>query len=303
MKKIVAVLVVCGSLAGLCLYGVATRGSSGDALPDPVAQTETEDTSSAEVVEEAASEESESERSEELEGTEVGDVVFVDEAQKNKNSESECNAESLDVDELLTTYVVEFEDLDGYKIRETLRVSPIFTEDDTETMRALWVALGNDSSTFPNEGSFYEIGEHDMLEYVIGTYMLENMTDGFPITPDNPRNYIGRIIPEEDPSVPRLYIVNTYDYFQFAIETIVVYSNRIVYYGGSHTDPLISNAKMEYDVWGPQPFIIALPNISTPNLPDGYRYDTLQYRLIGNDHAKGEEYTVFKLEYYTKEVE
>lgn len=61
-----------------------------------------------------------------------------------------------DVSSLLTTHVMEYEDQDGYKIRETCQLSPIFTEDDSDAMYSLWKALGNDVESFPDEGALYE---------------------------------------------------------------------------------------------------------------------------------------------------
>lgn len=206
--------------------------------------------------------------------------------------------------ELLTTRSVEFEDMDGYKIRETCQVSPIFTEDDMETMHALWVALGNDIEIFPSYESMFDPGHRDScdrLEYIIGTYMVENLTDGFSIVADNPRSYDGVLVPIEDGDTPAIYKEYTATHFRYDVVTMVPYSNKIAYYSsGTKNAGLVCDVKMESDTWGPCAFIMAVPNCSTPNQPDGYRYDELTLVLCGNHHMKSEEFVTFDLDYYSK---
>lgn len=298
-KRIIALLLAGGLLAGLCGCG----GSGGDSLPPEPAITE--EHIPMEVVEEVAPEDSESEEPEEPEDPKTTEVENEQSTWEGEDSES-GNASDIDVDKLLTTRAVEFEDMDGYRIRETCQVSPIFTEDDMETMRALWVALGNDIAIFPSQESFYDakhMGDFDAMEYIIGTYMVENLTDGFAITPNNPRSYDGVLAPMEDSSVHGWYKEESANYFRYSAVTMVSYTNGTKYYKGTNYAGTISRAKMDSDTWGPRTFIMAIPNVSTPNQPEGYRYDELQIILCGNFHMNKEEYAVFELEYYTKEVE
>lgn len=221
--------------------------------------------------------------------------------------ESEESIVDVDATELLTTRSVEFEDMEGYTIRETCQLSPIFTEDDMETMHALWVALGNDIAIFPSYESMFDSDHRDncdRLEYVIGTYMVENLTDGFSIVADNPRSYDGVLIPIEDGKTPAQYKEDAANHFRYDVVTMVSYSDEVIYYGSSTKSAgLVCDVKMESDTWGPRTFIMAVPNCSIPNRPDGYRYDNLTLVLCGNHHMNREEFITFELSYYSKEVE
>lgn len=234
-KRIITLLLTGGLMAGL--YGCG--GSSGDSLPT---ETATDDSYiSMETVEEVLPEETNEPESEILEDSEESDggeytteEEFVD--QTEESWEDEGSVVDVDVAELLTTRAVEFEDMDGYTIRETCQLSPIFTEDDMETMRALWVALGNDIEIFPSYESMFDSGHRDScdrLEYIIGTYMVENLTDGFSIVADNPRNYDGVLIPIEDGKTPAQYKEEAATHFRYDVVTMASYSNKVAYYGGS----------------------------------------------------------------------
>lgn len=305
-RRFIVLFLVGGLVAGLCGCG----GSSGDSLPS---ETVVDDNHiSMETVEEVLPEESNEPEPEEVEVSEETDEGeytteedFADQAEESW--EDEGFMVDVDVAELLTTRAVEFEDMDGYTIRETCQVSPIFTEDDMETMRALWMALGNDIAIFPSSESMFDASHRDScdrLEYVIGTYMVENLTNGFSIVPDNPRSYTGLLVPLEDGKTPAQYKEAAANHFKYDNVTMVSYANKVVYYDSSIKNAgLISDVKMESDIWGPRAFIMAVPNCSIPNQPDGYRYDKLTLMLCGNHHMNREEFVTFELSYYSKEVE
>ena len=226
---------------------------------------------------------------------------------------SEDGAPSIDIDisKLLATHVVEFEDVDGYTIRETCQLSPIFREDDRETMYALWEALGQDVASFPSEKSLYDknyllrdardSASCNKLEYIIGTYMIENRTDGFPITPDNPRTYSSRLAAQRVSAFDEEHDGTAADFFNWRYVSVVMYSNGAVYYdeedAGNH-EVILGVPKMESDLWGPRTFVIALPNGNTPNRPDGYRYDKirLQFGCLSSPYSNddGFELTYFE---------
>lgn len=295
--RIVALLLTGGLVLGLCGCG----GSSGDSLPS---ETVVGNHISIEVVEGVLPEELEV--SEETDGGEyTAEEELID--QTEESWENKDPVVDVDVAELLTTRAVEFEDMEGYIIRETCQLSPIFTEDDMETMHALWVALGNDIEIFPSYESMFDPGHRDScdrLEYIIGTYMVENLTDGFSIVADNPRSYKGVLVPIEDGDTPAIYEEYAATHFRYDVVTMVPYSNKIAYYSsGTKNAGLVCDVKMESDTWGPCAFIMAVPNCSTPNQPDGYRYDELTLVLCGNHHMNREEFVTFELDYYTKEVE
>lgn len=81
---------------------------------------------------------------------------------------------------------------------------------------------------------------------------------------------------------------------------MVVYSDSVVYYGEKNSI-VISRAKMYFNTWEPCAFVIALLNISTPNLPDGYRYD--KTLLLSGGIRFNQDCDAITLEYYTKGVE
>ncbi len=217
---------------------------------------------------------------------------------------------NVDVAGLLTTHVVEFKDYDGYELRETIQLSPIFTEDDIEIAYALWGALGNDTSSFPSEESLYNTSYllREMrdsfgcneLEYIIGTYALENLTDGFPITSDNPRSYQGALSTKQVSAFDEEHDSNASHFINVRSVSVVMYLDGATYYGEGNST-ILSKAKMYSDTWGPCTFIIALPNGSTPNLPDGYRYD--KTLILSTGMCFTDEYDPITLKYYTKEVE
>ena len=200
----------------------------------------------------------------------------------------------VDASELMATYTIEFEDYDGYTIRETCQLSPIFRHEDREIMYGLWEALGEDAGYFPMEEDFYDAnhnlrnvrdGGYNELEYIIGTFMVENLTDGYPITPDNPRGYSGVLMAGNK--------VGSTGLFNTDSVSVVFYSDRSVYYGEDNLfEVKIGDAKMTADTWGPRPFVIAIPNKFTPNEPDGYRYDEQEMRFGYPEHI------TFNLSYY-----
>lgn len=300
-KKIMAILLAGGLTLGLC--GCGGGGVSAEA-PAPVETMTDGSYTSMETVEEALPEKFEvSDDSDGKEHTTEEDLF--DRAEESQWDEG--SMVDIDVAELLTTRSVEFEDMDGYTIRETCQLSPIFTEDDMETMRALWTALGNDIAIFPSYESMFDSGHSDncdRLEYIIGTYAVENLTDGFPIMADNPRSYEGVLIPIEDGKTPAQYKEYAATHFRYDVVTMASYSNEVAYYASSTKSAgLVCDVIMESDTWGPCTFIMAAPNCSTPNQPNGHRYDKLTLVLCGNHHMKGEEFVTFELSYYSKEVE
>lgn len=298
--RIVALLLTGGLVLGLC--GCNER--NGTSLPpEPVAQAEATSVPM-ETVEEVLPEEPEPEPeiledSEESDGGEyVAEEEFIEQAEEAMVD--------VDVNGLLTAYVTEFEDYDGYQVRGTVQVSPIFTEDDMDTVCALWEELGNGVASFPSRESIYEASHQlryvrnacscNMLEYVIGTFELENLTTGFSIAPDNARSYIGTLKADGDGETPTLFNNDSV--------SVVAYSSSMKHYGDGFMVQ-IGNAKMESNTWGPRAFVIALPNTSTPNQPDGYRYDEIQITFIinTNGYYDPSNCATFELKYYTKEVE
>lgn len=136
----------------------------------------------------------------------------------------------------------------------------------------------SDVADFPSEESLYgasyllrdarDTCGCNKLEYIIGTYMIENLTEGFPITPDNPRTYAGQLATKH---------VSTTDQ--------------------EHDAVIFGKATMDSDIWGPCTFFVALPNGTTPNRPDGYRYDKIPIILSSHVYFYS-DYDAFELTYF-----
>lgn len=216
--------------------------------------------------------------------------------QSEITSESEGFAKDTDMSGLLTEHIFEYADSDGYEIRETIQLSPIFTGEDMDIVYVLWEALGNDTSSFPSKQSLCD--ENSMLmnhelEYIIGTCMIENLTDGFPITPDQPRSYAISLTAEGNGDTATL--------FNNRSVSAVIYSDKMIYYSDI-LSVMIGDTKMVSDTWGPCTFVIALPNTHAPNQPDGYRYDEIQIAFDFNayDPYGCPDYGPLTLEYFKK---
>lgn len=333
-RQIVAMILVGGLVVGLC--GCGDSGSSST----PWVETQTEETSAPmEAAEETTPEEvTEVEtgysfddlvelwssgtllREEIVEMAMAGEIeyevfeeflAYADEVWENGNAGG--GGSSIDTPSLLATHVIEYEDQDGYKIRETVQLSPIFREDDMETAYALWEALGNDVASFPSEEKIYDNSylirssrdqdSCDKLEYIIGTFAIENLTDGFPITPDKPREYFGRLQGEYILSSDERsddHDGNAANLLNVRSVSMVMYDNGPTYYGEGRF-AILGNPKMTSDAWGPVCFVIAVPNGATPNRPDGYRYDKAWIEF-GQKFYSDAGYDVFRLEYFAKEV-
>lgn len=305
-KRFMAILLAGGLTLGLCGCG---GGSSTSAMPTPP-----EETVEPSVEDEAAVAESEVETEEadaksysideeqpDQISNDAESIAQPEESLENENAES--NADMLS---LLSTHIIEYEDQDGYQIRETCQLSPIFREDDSEDMYALWEALGNDAADFPSEESLYD-ASHSMeyardvdscsnMEYIIGTYKIENLTDGFSITPGNLRTYVRALHAEQVTAGDSEHDANAANSFNLRSVSAVINTDGIVCYGEQDA-VVIGNLKMTSDTWGPVCFVIALPNGATPNRPNGYRYDKISVEF-GNKAYADSGYDVFELNYF-----
>lgn len=301
MKREIVML----SLMGGLMIGLWGCGSSGDSTATAMSPA-TEDVGGVpEEVETAREDAQEPEFNDEAEVAEP-ETAEPEATEFETEPEVESPAIDIDVSALLTEHVVEYEDQDGYTIRETCQLSPIFTEDDAETMYALWEALGNDVADFPSEESLYDTSyllrdardtcSCNKLEYIIGTYMIENLTDGFPITADNPRTYAGQLATKRIPTTDQEHDATAANFFNVRSVVTVMEPDHAVCYGEQDV-VIFGKATMDSDVWGPRAFVIALPNGATPNRPDGYRYDKIP--IILSAHAFFySDYDAFELIYF-----
>lgn len=283
-------------LAGGLVLGLCGCGNSSDSAAVPMAPA-TEDMVAPEETKVAEEIPQEPNAEEEVEMAKA-EPVEPEVIEPDVESESEVESPTINIDTSapLTAHVFEVEDSDGYKIRETIELSPIFTEDDMDTVYVLWEALGNDTSSFPSKQSLCD--ENSMLmnyelEYIIGTCMIENLTDGFSITPDQPRSYAMSLTAEGNGDAATL--------FNNRSVSAVIYSDKMIYYSDI-LSVMIGDTKMVSDTWGPCTFVIALPNTHTPNQPDGYRYDEIQIAFDFNayDPYDCPDYDPLTLEYFKK---
>lgn len=193
----------------------------------------------------------------------------------------------------MATYVWEYENGDGYQLRETICLSPIFndSEEDMTDMYAMWAALGGTVDEIPSKDVLYEISRplsnfHSInhfnnMKYIIGMRTVDNLTDGFSITAANPY-IVSNVItvdstidnPNEDGNA----------------ETCVTHSaTTLLFYDDDRkcevSTPVgvpLGGAKMTSDTWGPVRFLVVLPDDVTPNRPNGFSYDSLHY-MIGTN--------------------
>lgn len=304
-KRFMVILLAGGLMLGLCGCG-SSSGSA--AAPEPAPEkvatvpevSEPTEEAPRETLNEVPAEETGVEEcsEEEIMGSGADEVEVT--------LESEAPTTDIDTSALLTEYAVEYEDLDGYKIRETIQLSPIFTEDDTETMYALWEAMGNDVTDFPSEESLYNASSSmryardadscDKLEYIIGIHTIENLTDGFPITPDNPYPYVGALHAKQVSTDDDKHDANAANSFNARSVSVAIYPDSVAYYSEQYAGILVKS-KMHSDVCEPVCFVIALPNGATPNRPDGYRYDKISMEF-GNRAYADLGYSVFELTYF-----
>lgn len=305
-KRFIAILLAGGLTLGLCGCG---GGSSTSAMPTPPEETvepSVEDEAAvaeSEVETEEADAKSYSADEEQLDqiSNDAESITQPEESLENENAERDADMLSL-----LSTHVIEYEDQDGYQIRETCQLSPIFREDDSKDMYALWEALGNDVADFPNEESLYgashsmeyarDVDSCSNMEYIIGTYKIENLTDGFPITPDNLRTYVRALYAEQVTAGDNEHDANAANSFNLRSVSAVINADGIVCYGEQDA-VVIGNLKMTSDTWGPVCFVIALPNGATPNRPNGYCYDKISVEF-GNKAYADSGYDVFELNYF-----
>lgn len=257
MKRRFMVILLAGGLTlGLCGCGGGSSASAMSAPPEEMIGPSMENEAAveeSEVKSEEADAESYSvdEEQPDQASSDAEPITQPEESLENENAES--NADMLS---LLSTHVIEYEDQDGYQIRETCQLSPIFREDDSEDMYALWEALGNDAADFPSEESLYgashsmeyarDVDSCSNMEYIIGTYKIENLTDGFPIAPGNLRTYVRALHAEQVTAGDSEHDANAANSFNLRSVSAVINTDGIVCYGEQDA-VVIGNLKMTSD--------------------------------------------------------
>ena len=248
-----------------------------------------------------------------LENFEVSDEILdkladvIDQSTvSDTNGDSDVDGSSITLDDL-AEYSVDYEDMDGYKFHNILKISPIFRGDSFRDLVALWELLGGHEEEIPVDDSWYSWSsdlEYDCnqfkytgAQYVIGTVEVKNITENFSITEENSRSITFNInLCNEDGTRYNEYSkdskVNNSLYYNGA--SFVFYSESVgkyksFYLGGYGF--ILGKANVTSDHWGPVKFLIAIPDKMSPNTPDGYDYSNAYFHF-------GDSNEVFKLDYY-----
>ena len=191
------------------------------------------------------------------------------------------------------------EDSDGYQIKRTFKISPFIASDNAGALTSAVVELGGDMSDLPTieYGNlllrYWKNNEINEAYYVLGEMSLENVTQGYDITPNNPHSVLMYIALAPDEG----YVPQQGDLFIGSLGnddsnlgweiTKVFFTNQEmlkVGHGGyegyvqierGDYDPddtaiYLGHANMESNSWGPIRFVMMFPNKHTPALPDGF---------------------------------
>lgn len=306
MKKRFMVILLAGGLTlGLCGCG---GGGSASAMPEELGSA-IEDAPT-----EGMSEEPEIVAREETQEQEVGETgelstentedttgITMDEPGAANEVKAPIAPNGIDLSEIMTNHVVEYEDLDGYQIQETIRFSPIFCESDMDILLETWKALGGNAEEIPVGDKCYSwdssaISTQKALgftggQYIVGDRTITNQTDGFPITSANAKNYALMIRMDTNDLSADAYLAAEDSTMAFTF-----FGGRSEQYRSRVGSFLVGTALMEEDQWGPMRFIIVLPNKVTPNEPNGLDYSKIKYSAVVSGALK--EKTEWSVQYY-----
>ena len=220
------------------------------------------------------------------------------------NEKNNVTESKIDIDWQSFDYI--FEDSDGYRIKRSLRISPLISSNNSDALVSAITALGQTVDDLPTVEygntllKRWKQNEINEALYVVGEISLENVTEGYDIASNNSHSvimYIG-ITPNEGyvPSEGEMYceqLENDDSNSGWEI-TKVFYSKPMqkVGHGGyefsimnerNDYDPqkafiYLGHAKMESNNWGPVRFVMMFPNKHTPALPNGFTlYDNVEF--------------------------
>lgn len=258
---------------------VRVRGDSGATTASaPMATEESNVTEEEENTEEVAEEVAQALETEAESQPEETETVEPETSEPEVTpEETEDPTIDIDTSELLTTHVVEYEDQDGYTIRETCQLSPIFRESDMDTLTATWEALGGTVDEIPIGEECYnwdaklqrslERSDFSGAQYIVGSWEIMNCTERFDITPDSPRTFILNMLMEPDDNA---LASGVYEAISQCSTTCIFLD------GGSEKNKSergilpFGSVFMDDNHWGPTLFIVTLPDKVTPNSPNGY---------------------------------
>ncbi len=158
---------------------------------------------------------------------------------------------SAQIDYPLSTYTVEYQNHDGYIITAQMSVGKWLKASDPDVMQQAWETIGGSGAPPDLAGFGDQNVRNDKSVVAFGDLTLFNKTPGFDIT-------------SESPLETRIFLDNSGNKTYMAIS----YSNGLTRL--SSTDPwrLVFDALMTSNQWNVK-FVLALPDIFTPNTPDG----------------------------------
>ena len=211
------------------------------------------------------------------------------------------------------TFSYEFTDTDGYKIQETLKVSPMISSNSADYLNAAWTELGED----PNElltvdygkGHYeWKMGGVTDALFIVGEISAKNVTQGYDFSENNQHSeYLYFLMYEKEGFQVRSGDINVdclkssdypWEFTKTMFSTPSLYSGsggviksftKLSVNGGEVVIPKgmndyylqelhIGTAAMKSNSWGPVSFVMMFPNKHTPNTPNGYElYDYLGF--------------------------
>jgi len=201
--------------------------------------------------------------------------------------ESETLVASIDIDlsEIMTEHIFEDEDLDGYQTQNTVFLSPIFREEDMDTLVATWEALGGDADDIPVREECYNWDSQlqrasercgfSGAQYIVGSWEILNHTEGFDITPNNSRSFALGIYMEPDDNGLQPGVYENISHISTTAYTF--FGDGLMKNKSSMGTLSFGYASMDSNQWGPTLFIIVLPDKVAPNLPNGYDCHSLLF--------------------------
>lgn len=209
-------------------------------------------------------------------------------------------------------------DKDGYRIKRTLKISPMISSANSDYLNAAWIELGEDPSELltVDYGKDQFIWKNDGVTdalFVVGEISAENITQGYDFSESNPYSaYLFLSIYDKEgyelkPGEINSESLSNHDYPREFTKTmfstpslysgcggISSYNSQLFYTGGDIVIPdgmdtyhlkdmRFGTARMKSNSWGPISFVMMFPNKHTPNMPNGYElYNYLGFAFGDN---------------------
>lgn len=206
-----------------------------------------------------------------------------------------------------STHTFEYTNVDGYKIRVTLKYSPWMLLSKKELINSAWRQIGKGETlpiTFEDWGlaiysgeTYYKGSQYTPLKfsatmndmyYVLGECTIENITDGWHASTEKPISTNLGLGFRSEEKLSDMYV--SYG-CQGLLE--VFYSEPKFDFNVGSVSP-----KMTSDKWGPVRFVLAAPEYFTPNYPYGmYRsFIEKSYLYLAGDNTIDQSHLYFGIQ-------